>query len=73
MLFAQVLDEFAIVMEGLHKIFALKLDLCRLTVRMTDARAQLEDPIIKEGWVGGWERRKFNTEKRVQPSGIAKT
>ncbi len=30
-LFAQIHVESAIVLEGLHKIFALQLDLCRLT------------------------------------------
>jgi hypothetical protein len=49
-LFAQVLFELPIALEGLHKIFALKLDLCRLT--LWQMHEWLEDQFIAR-WVGG--------------------
>jgi Lhr-like helicase len=44
-LFTQIHIEFAIVLEGLHEIFARKLDLYRLT-EMADARKNLKITII---------------------------
>jgi hypothetical protein len=53
-LFAQIHIEFAVVLEGLHKIFARKLDLYRLTEWQMRSRLEDHDKYPPLQLIGTW-------------------